>query len=125
MIKNIAAIAFTCLLAMSGQMLLKKGLGQIGGFHVRSLFESTLKLTSNPYVLASIGCYAVAFTLYLAILSRNQLSSLYPIAVGLNFVILGAASPFFLNEPMTLAKAFGIALILTGISCFALSKSSL
>jgi multidrug transporter EmrE-like cation transporter len=123
--KKLAAILLLCFVGMSAQILMKKGLTRAGGFNVRSIFPSLGRMIMEPLILMAGACVVVAFLLYLAILSKTQLSAFYPILVGLNFILLGVSSSLFLNEPLNLAKILGLALILGGISCFALSKSGI
>jgi multidrug transporter EmrE-like cation transporter len=68
---------------------------------------------------AGATLYLGAFAVWLAILSRIELSVAYPVAIGLTLVFVSVSSAVLLKEPVDLGRALGIVLILAGISVVA------
>lgn len=67
-----------------------------------------------PLLATGVGAMAVSFFLWLAMLSRFPLSTLYPFE-GLERVFLVGAAAFFLKERITPRLVLGVALICSGI----------
>lgn len=59
--------------------------------------------------------YASSFLVWIWLLSKEDLSTIYPVIVGLTYVILLLVAVFFLKEQMTALKVIGASLILIGI----------
>ena len=112
-------IVFSTLFTASGQLLFKMGAERLP----TNIFDIAGYLADWPLVLGLVF-YAAAFGMLILALRAGELSVLYPF-ISLGFVWVTAVSVFFLNEPLTLAKAGGILLIFAGVSCIGWgSKSS-
>jgi len=115
----IMLIVFSTLFTASGQLLFKMGAERLP----TNIFDIAGYLADWPLVLGLVF-YAAAFGMLILALRAGELSVLYPF-ISLGFVWVTAVSVFFLNEPLTLAKAGGILLIFAGVSCIGWgSKSS-
>jgi len=69
----------------------------------------------NPPALLSLFGYGCSFLLWTWIVSRNNLTFIYPLTVGLIFVIVYAGSIILLNEKFTLQNVAGAIFILIGV----------
>jgi drug/metabolite transporter (DMT)-like permease len=104
------------------QFLLKAGMS---GSHVKSVLEKPLspyslfEILTDRFVLAGFLCYGLGAIIWLAVLSRWDVSKAYPL-VGLGFVFT-AALAFIAGEHVTLSRAVGTGLIVAGV--FVVSQS--
>ena len=71
-------------------------------------------LVLNPYLLGGLGLYGVGTILWLAVLSRIDLSVAYPF-VALGFIMTLAFGVSILGESLTTAKLIGTTLIVLGV----------
>ena len=69
----------------------------------------------NPIIIAGIGFFAFGTVLWLAAISGQRLSTVYPLA-ALGYILVTIASVKIFHDPITPAKIIGIILIITGIS---------
>ncbi len=74
-------------------------------------------LFAKPVFMAALGAglYILSFTVWLVILTRNELSSAYPTAIGLTLVFTTLAAWLILGEALSLARCVGIVVVFVGI----------
>ena len=72
------------------------------------------RLPLNPYFVGSFVAGVIAALGWMVALPGVQLSRAYPF-MSLNFVLVLLLSALMFGEPMTLRKAAGVALIVTGV----------
>jgi len=109
-------IIYSFLLALS-MVLLKIGVNQIGGFHIRGvndIVQLALAVLKNPLILCGIIIMASTFFLWLFILSWLKLGHAFPLT-AFTYVFVPLLTYFVLNEKLLLHNYAGIALIATGI----------
>ncbi|MFD0676224.1 MULTISPECIES: DMT family transporter [unclassified Paenibacillus] len=80
-----------------------------------SLLKSNIFLLVNYKLIIGTILYITSFLSWFVILSRNELSFIYPIIVGLGYICIILLSILFLKESITLYKMLGITLILIGV----------
>ena len=95
----------------SGLILLKKNLGGVED----AISRGQLAQVFSPGLFAGAALYAVSFGMWLFIVSRAAISSVFPIAMGLSVIAIMAGSVFALGEHVGLLKAVGTGLVLLGI----------
>lgn len=117
-----AAIILCCTVGVMGQLLIKKGLSKIGQFEVSEIFTYFTDVLTNSHIMGAILLYGGAIFVYLSLLSRIQLSTLYPVMIGIDFVILSAASYLLFGEAFSSLKIVGLVLIILGVSCLSYAK---
>ena len=87
-------------------------------------FEITLKVIINfilnPYVLGGGIIYVVASIVWIYILSKEDLSKVYPLQ-SLCYVFGTIIGVFLFNENMNVLKIFGLVLIICGAVIISLS----
>lgn len=108
-------VALSVLATIFAQLSLKKGMllhGKITS--VESLRWGDL--LANVYLWIGGISYVVAFALYLVLLSRYELSRIYPITTSLAFVLVVMASSNLFREAMGWDKILGVGFILLGIT---------
>jgi len=112
------------LLNSYGALIIKHEINKKGKIDISSIKSGTvffLELFRSPFVLSGfIAIFASAFV-WMAALSRMDISLAYPAAVGLNFLVVVGIAILFFGEPLQVNKIIGILLILASI--YFLSKS--
>ena len=68
----------------------------------------------NPGIVGGLSLYGLGTLLWLAVLSRAELSQAYPF-VGLSFVLTAVFGAVLFNDALTLMRIAGIALIVAGV----------
>jgi small multidrug resistance pump len=89
------------------QLLLKLGAGQ--------------KLL-NVYLLGGILVYGLSTIVYIVVLGKFNLSTVYPIVIGLTVFATTTMGAVLLGEKVTSLQWLGIGLMLSGISAIALAS---
>ncbi len=107
----------------AAQFLLKAGTRALGEFgsNGRSALGFFLAASTNFHVLFGLVCYVASFGLWLAVLSRLEVSLAYPL-LSIGYVLSAIAAYFLFGEPLTLFKISGIVLILAGVGLLAQSR---
>ncbi len=114
MTKFLPVILFTVLTNAAAQIMLKKGMTQVGGFNVDgSLFDFVLRTGLNPWVFFGLATFVISMASHLIVLSRVELSFAYPF-LSLAFVAVTAYSYFALSENVGTERLIGIGLICLG-----------
>jgi multidrug transporter EmrE-like cation transporter len=67
-------------------------------------------------VALGVGLYVVSFLTWMAILARNELSTAYPVAIGLTLLFSAVGAASLLGEPISPVRAVGMLLIVLGIA---------
>ena len=112
MFKIIVVILALCANVVA-QLVLRKGMMnmEINTFS----FSKLLEVVSSLYVWAGLFFYGISFMLYLYILSKFEVSYIYPIIMSIGFVLLLIFSVLLFGEAFTLKKVLGILIIAIGI----------
>lgn len=104
--------ALYVLLSCSGLVLFK--LGSESGLGV-SLSAGMFELRISLLSILGMICYISSFLLYLVLVSKTDLSKIYPITTGCIFIGVMAASFLVLHEAVSWPQVVGSCLILVGI----------
>ena len=104
------------------QLLLKKGMNRMGvvTLSLDQLLSITWKMATNPYVLIGFVILVASTVVWLAGLSRVDLSYAYPLA-SISYVIILLASWIMFDEKITPNRLVGTFLI--GIGVLFISRS--
>ncbi|OGZ42351.1 MAG: hypothetical protein A3C80_00795 [Candidatus Ryanbacteria bacterium RIFCSPHIGHO2_02_FULL_45_43] len=98
---------------VGAQLALRVGAQRIGTESIS--FALLLEPFRNVFILTGLILFAVSFFIYIFILSKLQLSIVYPVATGSILALITVASHFFLKEALTGVQAIGIVAILVGV----------
>jgi drug/metabolite transporter (DMT)-like permease len=110
---------FQVIIKTSAQLLLKKGVGfvdlnqPIRGWLTAAVF--------NIYIPAGVFIFVISLLLWLYLLSRFDLSFLYPFG-SLSYVLAALGGWFCFGESLNFCRAGGILLILFGVMLVAKSQ---
>lgn len=110
----LALIVASVSLSAAAQLLLKLGVTSARAVEASSPLRAALATLLQPGVLGGLALYGAGMVLWLAVLSRAELSQAYPF-VGLGFVLTALAGAIVLHEPMGASRVMGTLLILAGV----------
>jgi small multidrug resistance pump len=81
-----------------------------------SLMKETDGFTRPLPTLACLAGYAIAFALLAQAVKSIQVGVAYAMWAGIGTVAIAVIGALFLSEPLTAAKAAGIALVVAGVT---------
>ncbi len=107
----VATIGFT----VYGQLILKWRITSFGPLptDIVEKLKFLISLLFDPAIFSGFAAAFLASLAWMAAMTKFDLSHAYPF-MSLNFVVVLLLSGWLLNEPVTLQKTFGIALIVLG-----------
>jgi len=113
---NIVLVVFSVLLGSLGQITLKMGADKVGKLDLSPglLLPELLRVFRTPEMIVGVLLFGVSFVTWIKVLTGSQLSLAYPM-LSLGYINVVLLSSLLFNEPITLAKICGIALIITGV----------
>ena len=114
----IMLIVIGVLIGASGQLLIKKGLTQIGEIKIpdiKAAIPTAFNVLTNKLVFLGLLCSVLSSFFWLIALSKTDLSLSYPISLGLFIIVITIFSWLLLKESMTFAKITGIIVVFIGI----------
>jgi multidrug transporter EmrE-like cation transporter len=97
------------------QTMMKFGTNRVGQFGDGALVDYLLRLMTNPFVIVAILSYGFGVIFYMFMLSRLDLSFLYPVMTALGLVLATLVSAVILGEHVSLMRLGGIALVILGV----------
>ena len=111
MVNTLLWLGIASLIGGLGHVILAKGMKVVGAADVGSPVGRTL---SNPWVLLGVAMQATFFFIYMALLSREDVSKLLPLTT-LNYIIVAFFAQLLLAEPVTALRWTGIGFIVLGV----------
>lgn len=106
------------LCSTAGLILLK---GSIVGLELNSL-ASYFSLLKNYKFIFGFILYSASFIVWLILLSKKDLVNIYPVVVGLGYLLIMITAIIFLKEHLTFYGAVGATLVGLGIVLIALQS---
>ena len=102
--------------AVTGQLLLKKGLLTIGHSpqNLNEIIPFFFRALTNGYVILAIFVWLIAAVSWVIAVSKGELGHILPF-MGLTFALVALLSTVFFKETIALAGWIGIVLICTGV----------
>ena len=110
----------------TGVVLLKKGMTHIGdmnGITAGEMFRVCKAGATNPQILLGILFEALFFLCLLILMSKSDISFLWPLT-GLSFVFATFAAIWFLDERVSLVRWVGVVLIVIGAAFISYSQQA-
>ena len=102
-------------LAATGQLLLKKGMLELGpiDFSLKNILTLLYAIMKSVSILVALIFYIVSFVVWLFILSKVKLTIAYP-ALSLIYIFVITGSWLFFKETVSVVQLVGLALIFAG-----------
>jgi drug/metabolite transporter (DMT)-like permease len=116
-LKTYILLLFIILFAPLGNVLLGKGMRQVGSaknWSPSELFPIVLRVASSPYVWLGLACLLTFFVSHMLILTWADYSYVQPLT-ALAYFTVAVLSQLLLNETVTPLRWSGIALIGVGV----------
>ncbi len=109
------------LLGATGQLSMKIGMERFTAHHgdIASLVQ-LLRAMLQVGVMFGLGCFVLSSMLYLLLLSRLDMSLLYPM-VAMNYVFVTILARVVLNEHVSALRVTGLAVIIAGVVVMSMS----
>jgi multidrug transporter EmrE-like cation transporter len=111
------AIALSIAFTISGQLLLKRGMGVLGQLTIKDL---ALKAITSPWVIIGLGVYVCGVVCWTIALSQRDLSFVYPFS-SLSYAGIMLGSYFLFKERISRVRLLGIGVIIVGLLIISLS----
>jgi multidrug transporter EmrE-like cation transporter len=109
-------LLFGVLFNVSAQLLLKTGVKRIGEVSFESITDFPVReIATNGFFWLGIMCYGSSLVIYLIMLTRFELSTVYPVASTLIIFIITTISILFFGESFNIYKIIGTILCMTGV----------
>jgi len=124
-LKTAILLLFGLCLESVGNVLLRKGMKEIGElttFSISSLFHYFLRVATNLTILAGVTLDAIFFACLLAALSCAEVSVVLPLT-AMGYVTTAITAKIVLHEEMTMLRWAGTIAIVLG--CIMVGKSGL
>lgn len=102
------------LFSVAGQVMLKKGMLEVGRFQGSKIVPFFLGAFTNIWIITALFLYLFSLVFWLIVLSRERLGFAY-LFLGLIYVFIPIASWIFLGERLTGGQIVGMLLITIGV----------
>jgi drug/metabolite transporter (DMT)-like permease len=103
------------------QIILKSGVNSLSfDLTKRSLAQILFETITNWYVVIGVLCYGLSFGIWLYLLSKLEVSYLYPMG-SISYVIAAVAGYYLLKEDLSPVRIAGILVIVIGVCLVAKS----
>ncbi len=110
-------LAINIISSVTGQLLLKTGMRNMGGFSLEAITQDPLvvfRIIFNPFIFVGLVLYVVNVFLWLDVISRADLSYVYPF-LSLSYAAVVIASWLILGEQMSWTRIAGVAVVTVGV----------
>jgi len=112
--KNLLLIVGIAIVATAAQLLLKRTMTQLGPLELRATIPFLLRAFASGPFWISLLLYVTGFLGYLFLMTRLDLSYLYPVTISLGFILITTLSCVFLGEQLSVARILGLILLVGG-----------
>ena len=124
MIKLVLILLVGLTFESTGVILLKKGITHIGdmnGVSAAEIFRLIKAGVTNPQILLGVFFEALFFVCLLMLMSKSDISFLWPLT-ALSFVFATVAAMIFLHEHVSPTRWIGVGLIMLGAAFISYSE---
>jgi uncharacterized membrane protein len=124
MIKILLILLFGLACESAGVVLLKKGMNhipEVSGYTVTEIFRVLKAGAGSPQILLGVFFEAVFFACLLVLMSKSDISFLWPLT-ALSFVFATFAAIWFLGESVSPVRWIGVILIMAGAAFISYSE---
>ena len=111
---NILMILGSVLLNALAQLLIRKGMLQIGSVGVGNIVENIIPMISNLWLWGAMLSYAVSILMWMSVLSKVEVSYAYPF-LSVGYIVAAVAGYALFNENLSITRIAGIVVICIGV----------
>lgn len=112
--KGVPLILTAVLMGAAGQVIMKKGMLIYGEVSAGAVWRQLVPILRVPFVSLGLLCYALSAVLWIAVVSKVDLSLAYPM-VSVAYVAVFVASWFLFGEKISGVRVAGLVLIVAGV----------
>jgi drug/metabolite transporter (DMT)-like permease len=106
---------------IASQLLLKKGVTQLGGIKTLSDFPQFFFLAvKSPWLILSVCLQIVGYLIWFLVVTREKLGIAVAFSGASFYILMAMAAWYFYGETLTLLQCAGIGLIIIGVICISL-----
>ena len=124
MAKLLSILLIGLVFESAGVVLLKKGMtqiGDVGAINAGEIARVVKAGTTNPQILLGVFFEALFFVCLLVLMSKSDISFLWPLT-ALSFVFATLAAMMFLHERVSVIRWAGVVLIMLGAALISYSQ---
>lgn len=124
MLKLLLILLVGLVFESTGVVLLKKGMetiGEVHGYTAGEMFRVFKAGVTNPQILLGVFFEALFFACLLILMSKSDISFLWPLT-ALSFVFATFAAIWFLGEKVSAVRWIGVVLIMIGAAFISYSE---
>jgi len=114
-------IVISVLTGAFAQTMMKLGTRRVGAFGDVPFLGYLTRLLLSPWILLAIASYGFGVVFYMFMLSRLDLSFLYPVMTALGLVLTTVVSALVFHEHISMVRLGGIVVMVVGV--FLVSRS--
>lgn len=111
---NIILILISVLLNCAAQLFIRQGMLLVGETGIGNLFTNLGSMIMNIWLWAAMICYAISILLWMAVLSKVEVSFAYPF-LSVGYIVAAIAGYMFFNESLSITRIVGIIVICVGV----------
>lgn len=111
---NLVLIVLSVLLNSFAQILMRKGMLNVGLVGLTNLVSYLPSMATNLFLWGSIFCYGISVLLWMVVLSRVEVSFAYPF-LSIGYIVAAVIAYYTLGENISLIRMIGIAFICVGV----------
>ncbi len=111
---NIILILGSVLLNCAAQIFIRKGMLLVGEVGMEGLVRNVGSMISNLWLWMAMLCYAISILMWMAVLSKVEVSFAYPF-LSIGYVVAAIVGYYFFGESLTLTRIMGILVICIGV----------
>lgn len=110
-------VILSSLCTVVANLMMREGILRNGSFmlSLQTLRSQIFSLIRQPLFVLGVVFYALAALIWFDVLSRENLSTSYPLLVSLTFVLVTVGAMVFFHEQLSWQKLAGLGIILLGI----------
>ena len=116
MLREVLMILFVTCSTLSGQLMLKHGVTQLG-IRAPALagWQWLWGAMASPWVLGAVAIQGVGFLVWMVVISRVKLGVAFAVSGAFLYGLMALSSWLLYGERLTLGQWMGLALISTGV----------
>jgi multidrug transporter EmrE-like cation transporter len=98
------------------QLALKAATNRLGTVSLAfsGLIDTAVRAAGQPYIWLGLGCYAISVAVWIAALSRVEVSLAYPF-LSLGYVVNAIAAWYLFGENLSVQRLLAMGVIIAGV----------
>ena len=117
---NIILILVSVLLNCTAQLCIRKGMLLVGETGMSNMITNLGVMVTNIWLWGAMICYALSILLWMAVLSKVEVSFAYPF-LSIGYVVAAVVGYYFFGESLSVIRIVGIVIICIGVYLISIS----